>query len=834
MKLKTTIFSLMAMLAVVFGAQEPLSAAKHHKHSTESSDHCSSESSDHCSSCHKVEEQIEGIARIVQQDLIIDTNTNFVVQQINQTTQNDFAVDQEILAIVTDISDELACSAVIPITPADFMDGQGNLSQTYVISESGKYQLCVDIAFDPQAPDTQAILIEADNVSLNLNGNILSQVDQSVAGVNGVVVDPGLTNIKIYNGTISGFSNDAILAGDPTLTNQSIINDLKIWDITSIDNAYDAIQVLSATNLFVSEVDGLGNASGERVLEIDTCKNVIVNKVTATGYTSTIGSIIEINFSSVILVQNVDVSNNTKTVTTSNFKKQQFSIVSIYTCQNVEFVRVTMNNNTNTTAVAANFTVFGVYSSPNCTIRSSHINNNTDTAGGLSTFDDIMYVLSSNNFAATDCQVNNNSCTTTVRELIGIYISGSDVVTLDGVQANFNSVVGLAVRTSGSSDLHGIYVTSSSSSGTAYLRNCQTSFNTVGTGGAGRGLSNFAYLAGLHMDVGQYTIENHQSDWNSMGDNQPNTEVEGIEMGGNSLGGTMLINSSACNNTGGVEAYGITLDETSVTVSFNKTVINCIACNNGNYGINMNFPDDLTDPGANIIIRDCICGDNGLPRFSPTPGFGPSAGINLRRLSPGLTNVVIKGCQVFGTSSTDTTNGNATGILVQNATNVVIEDTDVFNTIPATTSLTGHGILFDTCKGCKVIRSQVHGNQNSGIEIVGTYSNIAIIESIALENGIGVDFALGSTASCCLVQDSRALSNTTAGFKYAASPTPFTVTFIGNEAQCNGTVPSTDNYSLGANNIPLQTLSWSTGVRANVGATTDALGSRFTNMYMVP
>ncbi len=120
------------------------------------------------------------------------------------------------------------------------------------------------------------------------------------------------------------------------------------------------------------------------------------------------------------------------------------------------------------------------------------------------------------------------------------------------------------------------------------------------------------------------------------------------------------------------------------------------------------------------------------------------------------------------------------------------------------------------------------------VELIGDNSDIAIIECVAMDNDIGFEFAAGSTASCCLVQDSRALSNTTAGFKYAASPTPFTVTFIGNEAQCNGTTPSTDNYALGTNKIPLQSLSWTTGIRTNIGATTDALGARFANMYMAP
>lgn len=181
--------------------------------------------------------------------------------------------------------------------------------------------------------------------------------------------------------------------------------------------------------------------------------------------------------------------------------------------------------------------------------------------------------------------------------------------------------------------------------------------------------------------------------------------------------------------------------------------------------------------------------------------------------------VMVQSVDVSGIAFTGLTPAGA--IHVVSSTDVVIEHSHANRTISLNSA--GHGILIDTCLDSKVIGSQMHGNDDSGVELVGDNTSIALIECVAMENDFGFDFAQTSTATCCLVQDCRALSNTVIGFAHLTGP--LTTTFIGNEAQCNGQI----DYLINGGEINLQALSWFDGsiFDLNGGA---ALGARFTNI----
>jgi hypothetical protein len=181
----------------------------------------------------------------------------------------------------------------------------------------------------------------------------------------------------------------------------------------------------------------------------------------------------------------------------------------------------------------------------------------------------------------------------------------------------------------------------------------------------------------------------------------------------------------------------------------------------------------------------------------------------------------------------DTLGGtDSAGINCTTASNVVVEDCEVFNTTAP--GFMAHGILFDAMTDSKIIRTQVHGNQNSGIEVEGDNTTLAFIECVAMDNEVGVNFAPGSTATCSLVQDSRALNNATYGFSYPAYM-PLTVTFIGNEAQCNGpcACDGENDYAGLAERISLQRLRLSNG-KLKILNGNAALGARFTNLTVTP
>lgn len=263
----------------------------------------------------------------------------------------------------------------------------------------------------------------------------------------------------------------------------------------------------------------------------------------------------------------------------------------------------------------------------------------------------------------------------------------------------------------------------------------------------------------------------------------------------------------------------------------NVAVTDCVFNNNASEtedGASIRFAD-----GSSAVIKGCLIRDTGA--------FYTAAGISASNAS----ELVIEDTTINGTAAIgdgrgiafDSVNNSlivrtqihatiggadASGIYAVEGTNVVVQDTNVYGT---SAEGEAHGILFDTMSASKIIRSQVHENTNAGVELIGDNDSIAIIESIAMYNDIGFDFTESSTASCCLVQDCRAISNETYGFVHATSPV--TTTFIGNEGHCNGELAS-DSYSINGV-ISLQELDWGTGDLTVIDGNA-VLGARFTNL----
>ncbi len=131
----------------------------------------------------------------------------------------------------------------------------------YIIKESGEYFLCEDVVYTPKYYGTPAIEIAASNVTLDLNGKTLSQVDKSVTGIVGVKVDQGLTNITIMNGTVTSFSKIGILAGDPTSTPGPTITNLKVSGVNALNNG-NQTEVVS----FPCELGGLIITSAQDII----------------------------------------------------------------------------------------------------------------------------------------------------------------------------------------------------------------------------------------------------------------------------------------------------------------------------------------------------------------------------------------------------------------------------------------------------------------------------------------------------------------------------------------------------------------------------------------
>lgn len=109
------------------------------------------------------------------------------------------------------------------------------------ITTAGEYFLSSDYIFDPSSQTTSAFVIDADNVTFNLNGNLIIQTNQ-VPNVDAIVINPNRSNVVIKNGTIKNFSGSGIRVKDGT---------------SSVTIAHTAITNCSASGIFLD-----GNTSG--------------------------------------------------------------------------------------------------------------------------------------------------------------------------------------------------------------------------------------------------------------------------------------------------------------------------------------------------------------------------------------------------------------------------------------------------------------------------------------------------------------------------------------------------------------------------------------------
>lgn len=113
----------------------------------------------------------------------------------------------------------------------------------FVIKCPGQYCLAEDVVYNPSGTNP-AITISAQakgNVTLDLNGKTLSQASKSTSGIDGVFIQPGLTNIIVKNGTIRDFSDAGIRAGAIPLS--QLVTELDITNIRAFNNGSTSVVV---------------------------------------------------------------------------------------------------------------------------------------------------------------------------------------------------------------------------------------------------------------------------------------------------------------------------------------------------------------------------------------------------------------------------------------------------------------------------------------------------------------------------------------------------------------------------------------------------------------
>ena len=192
------------------------------------------------------------------------------------------------------------------ITQASFGAGGGT---QYVISTPGVYKFGSNITFTP-ASATSAILITTSGVTLDMQCFSISQ-GNALAGVNAIVVNTGLTDVYIRNGTVENFTNVGISFQG---------NDARVGinNTTLLSCATRAIQFLptgTSQNIIIQNCNIYNcsqGSSADNPLSLQSCKECIVQNCEFTGNGNSPNTITVINMSSCIecIISNIAMYEN--------------------------------------------------------------------------------------------------------------------------------------------------------------------------------------------------------------------------------------------------------------------------------------------------------------------------------------------------------------------------------------------------------------------------------------------------------------------------------------------------------------------------------------------
>lgn len=303
------------------------------------------------------------------------------------------------------------CKACKTIYERYFHDKKGH-HRTLTIHKPGKYCLGENICFKASHKYTTAIVIDADNVSLDLCGFRLHQSNQQAGGV-GIFVKAGRNFVSVVNGAVDDFTlcgiqyeeaNDAITLDSLTLTgNMGNLGAIWLGPVVPASSPSDIGMYVSNVALTNSLMEN--NSSG-----------FVIN-----GYEN-------------ILVENCDVTETlgTPAIGSGGFISGITSDPSVYTpeeqeagyAQNVRVYNSTFNDGVSVYAGLAAFASINIH------IKGCSFNDN-DMTGGPSSATAGFVSGSLVNALLEDCQANNNIDINPAHVLVsGYHFSGNDATGL--------------------------------------------------------------------------------------------------------------------------------------------------------------------------------------------------------------------------------------------------------------------------------------------------------------------------------------------------------------------------------------------------------------------
>jgi uncharacterized delta-60 repeat protein len=254
------------------------------------------------------------------------------------------------------------------------LPGASSLTETYTISNPGRYVLTANIESDIGTGSNSIIYINSNNVYLDLNKKAI-RMSNSTTSIDGILINNGKKNITIANGMISDVTENGISVG---------INSKNI----------------TIKNVYISNCDEAGiNFTGTSSNEITHC---FIKNCTITGCTggTTVDAIgLKIDYCDFLTVENCTFSTNT----TSTNNLDAYGVYATNSQQGSFFKSIASNNAGET--IAAGFFL------ENCT--NFYFNNcraNANIATDSSASEVYGFKLDNCNYCTLEeCIGNNNS-----------------------------------------------------------------------------------------------------------------------------------------------------------------------------------------------------------------------------------------------------------------------------------------------------------------------------------------------------------------------------------------------------------------------------------------
>ena len=243
-------------------------------------------------------ETIESSIDAFNSNCITDLGESFTA--IDSTVLKVCTLESKVDVLVTNVNNIIDSQGIaigIPLTQADFSD-------TFSITEPGRYHLTEDIDFNPGG--NSAIYIASDDVHIDMCDRTIRQTTANT-GIDGIVVADGYCNISIENGTIRDFTGSGIeFLGEVCF--------VRIENIALIDNGSDQLLFNSLRvdegigNIIVRNV--MVNGAGADCMDFNNGSGIFVIGCNTSGTTGEGG--IQINACDYVCLKECIANNNSQ------------------------------------------------------------------------------------------------------------------------------------------------------------------------------------------------------------------------------------------------------------------------------------------------------------------------------------------------------------------------------------------------------------------------------------------------------------------------------------------------------------------------------------------